>query len=144
MPISDDIESTALTLRFKHGKQTILLFAQPLTPFTSLKEELLVVLRERYPKGLDTKSDGGRSPVKIPDTIKDVRLGVPKDQFDWTKGWTELDTDESPKSLGVKDGGMLAFVFEAEIPAHANADDLFNVEFSNVEELDEDVEPQSS
>ncbi len=86
--------------------------------------------------------------MKIPESIADIRLGVPKDQFDWTKGWTELDTDdsgtkESPKSLGIKDGGMVAFAFNAEIPADRDEDDLFNVEFSNVEELDEEVEEQS-
>jgi len=146
----DEINSTALTLRFKHGRHTILLFAQPLTPFSSIKSDLLAVLRERYPSGIQ-----GPPPstdlVPIPDSILDVILGVPVDQYDMSKGWTELDTTaggeirESPKSLGVKDGSAIAFAFVTGDDAEERVGDGFWVEFSNVDELypeeDAEVEP---
>ena len=71
--------------------------------------------------------------------MTDIILGVPNDVYDNSKGWSELDTDagggikESPKSMGLKDGSMLAFAF---VPAtDEEMQPEFYVEFSNVEEL---------
>ncbi|KAF4624645.1 hypothetical protein G7Y89_g13525 [Cudoniella acicularis] len=131
----DDVPYSAYTLRFKHGKHTILLFADPLTPFSEIKYDLLTVLREQYPDGLP-RSDSD-TPLKIPESILDVILGVPNDPYDNTKGWSELDTTpgggitESPKSLGVKDGGVIAFVF-VDNEGDPDATPEFNVEFNTV------------
>ena len=43
-------------------------------------------------------------------------MGVPVDVYEPSKGWTELATGgggikESPKSLGLKDGSVVAFAF---------------------------------
>lgn len=110
----DDVEPTDWTLRLKHGKHTILLFAAPLTPFTTIKKDLLTTLRERYPDGLTLSSPD--KPIPIPESINEVALGVPIDIYEPSKGWTELDTTsgglkECPKSLGLKDGAVIAFAF---------------------------------
>ena len=130
-----------MTLRFKFGRHTILLFAEPLTTFATIKSELLKTLHERYPEGL-TRTDQDEK-VTIPSDTAEIILGVPNDQYDNTKGWTELDTDagggikETPKSLSLKDGGMIAFAF---VPEGDDQQPDFHVEFSNVDELYPDEE----
>lgn len=53
------------------------------------------------------------SKIPLPDSIQAVALGVPIDVFEPQKGWSELGLrlGDSPKSLGVKDGGVVAFRF---------------------------------
>ena len=119
-PLENEGNSTNWTLRFKHGRLTVLLFTEPLTPFSTLKDELLSVLRERYPKGLP-KPGEPNDYVSIPDSIDDVALAFPADQNDMSKGWKELELSggkggmkDSPKGKGLKDGGVLAFRFRSE------------------------------
>jgi hypothetical protein len=132
----DDFAPTDWTLRFKHGKHTILLLLPPLKPWTAIKGDLLDTLRERYPKGLSSPSvaptplaqsqipktlspnpiSQGNGMVKIPDNINEVALGVLVDPNETSKGWTEIDTvggglKECPKSSGLKDGAAVAFAF---------------------------------
>ena len=130
----DDIKATAWTLRFKNGKHTIFLLAEPLTPFTALKTELLATLRERHPAGLS--SSNSTESLPIPDSIHEVLLGVPVDTYEPSKGWVEITTDgsikESPKSLGLKDGSMIAFAF---IEGEGGEETVeFHVEFSSYED----------
>ncbi|KAH7319438.1 hypothetical protein BKA65DRAFT_465368 [Rhexocercosporidium sp. MPI-PUGE-AT-0058] len=141
MTTSEEIKSTAYTLRFKHGKQTILVFVEPLTPFPAILKELLATLRERYPDGLPSSTSD--EPLPIPKSGIDVVLGVPKDNYDMDKGWDELAVSaaglkESPKSLGLKDGAMIAFAFADS--EHWTNNGEFHVEFSNVDELYPDEE----
>lgn len=91
-----------------------------MTPFSILKDELLSVLRERYPKGLP-RPTRPREYLPIPDSIVDVALAIPVDQHDVTKGWEALESGDSkgkmkdnPKGKGLKDGGVLAFRFRSE------------------------------
>lgn len=91
-----------------------------MTPFSILKDELLSVLRERYPKGLP-KPTGPCEYLPVPDSVGDVALAVPVDQYDMTKGWEALELSDSkgkmkdsPKGRGLKDGGVLAFRFRSE------------------------------
>lgn len=111
-----DIDSTALTLRFKHGVHTVLLFAESSTPFTTIKTDLLDVLRERYPDGI--RMGKTMTMTDIPTDIGDLALAEPTDQYDISKGWTELDIGgsirETPGSLKLKDGAILAFAFTTE------------------------------
>lgn len=88
--------------------------ADPLATFSSLKTELLSLLRERYPEGLTISEDEPKVP--IPESIHEMSLGVPIDTFEPDKGWVELNTSmgdiiESPKSLGLKDNAIVAFAF---------------------------------
>ncbi|TVY18344.1 hypothetical protein LARI1_G004440 [Lachnellula arida] len=128
-------DQSTFTLRFKHGKHTVLLFADPNTPFPTLISELLKTLHERYPEGLPTSNS--RNPVAIPHDILEVTLGVPVDVHDVSKGWTELDIGtrgglkETPLSLGLNDGGMVAFAFDGDEEKRAE----FYVEFSDESQL---------
>jgi hypothetical protein len=130
----DDVKATAWTLRFKHGKHTILLLAEPLTPFSSLKTELLDTLRERYPSGLSSSTSP--EPLPIPSSIHEVLLGIPVDSYEPSKGWVEITTDgglkESPRSLGLKDGCMIAFTFIEGEQGDETVE--FHVEFSSYED----------
>ena len=132
---ADEIQSPTLTLRFKHGKHTIFLLSEPLTPFGTIKSELVFVLHERYPNGLPTSLSA--TPIQIPGHFADVILGLPKDMYDPGKGWTEFDTSsvgggikKSPKSLGLKDGAQIAFAFVGD-----DEEVVFHVEYSNIDEM---------
>jgi hypothetical protein len=110
---------------------------EPLTPFSTIKSNLLAILKERYPEGL-SRSDSP-TPTKIPDSILDVVLGVPVDPYELSKGWDELDTrgggmKETPRSLGLKDGSKIAFAF-AENDEDKEAKELFYVEVPDVDAL---------
>jgi hypothetical protein len=96
----------------------------------------LTAIREIYPDGmppinssltLDPKSNLASSKAKlipIPEKAEEITLGVPIDTFEPEKGWTELSmgyedekggkVEECPKSLGLKDGGLIAFRFIGE------------------------------
>ncbi|EKD18489.1 uncharacterized protein L3040_007488 [Drepanopeziza brunnea f. sp. 'multigermtubi'] len=141
MASSSEVKSTALTLRFKYGRQTVFLFTEPLTPFPDILKELLSTLRERYPKGMPTGDPEEFTP--IPDSGIDVVLGVPKDLYDLSKGWDGLKIlgpglEETPKSLGLKESTPIAFAFTESEAWQKNK--TFHVEFSNVEELYPDEE----
>jgi hypothetical protein len=58
---------------------------------------------------------------------------VPVDQHDVSKGWEELDTgglSQTPESLGLKDGGIVAFAFSSG-GENRDAKPEFVVEFSD-------------
>ncbi|KAH8679745.1 hypothetical protein BGZ60DRAFT_236456 [Tricladium varicosporioides] len=142
--IAGEVRSSDMTLRFKHGKQTILIFADPLDTFETITSELLEALHERYPEGLPTDDPG--TFLEIPSDFNQVVLAGPNDPYDNSQGWKTLVRDEgnvdenlmdeSPRSMSIKDGGMIAFAFKAKgttIPE-------FRVEFSNVDELYPDEE----
>lgn len=130
----DDVKSTAWTLRFKHGKHTVVLMAEPLTAFSTLKAKLLEILEERYPDGLPSSTSP--APLSIPTSVNEILLGVPIDTYEPSKGWVEITTDggvkDTPKSLGLKDNCMIAFAFiegdQGEEPVE------FHVEFSSYDD----------
>ncbi|KAI1497014.1 hypothetical protein F5X99DRAFT_398490 [Biscogniauxia marginata] len=136
----DDIHDIDLSIRFKHGIHTIFLFVDPLKPFSDVQEELLDVLRERYPEGLTTSVP---SPTKteLPDEPSQIVFAVPKAPADPTQGWKPLDVqeDDTPASRNLKDNTIVAFAIR-----HEDADDdeemAFQVAFPSWEE--EDVEEQ--
>jgi hypothetical protein len=92
-------------------------------------------LRERYPTGLSNSTSPSLTP--IPDSVNDVFLGVPVDPLEPDEGWTELSTNqgdviESPKSLALKDGAVIAFAFIEGEGKKAGYE--FMVEWSNYDE----------
>jgi hypothetical protein len=131
-----EIQATDLTLLFKHGHHTILLFATPLTPFSTIKTELLTTLHERYSRGLPSSTSP--TPIVIPSSILDVVLGLPIDVYEPSKGWEEIissgsSTKDTPKSLGLKDGSVLAFAFR-EGEGEGDGEAEFSVEWSSYDE----------
>jgi len=135
MPIANEGTPSNWTLRFKSGKITILLYAEPLSTITVLKTELLSTLRERYPKGLPNSQATGEH-VPIPESPQKLHLAVPVDEYDQTKGWTALVTTgvaglrESVKNLGLKDGGCVAFTFGPAEEEDTESDEIIAREFS--------------
>lgn len=75
-------------------------------------------------------------------------LAVPIDVYEPSKGWTELEvngvTKDNPKTLGLKDGGVLAFAFSDETdedPAEFNVEwSSYDEQYGEAESPEEDVE----
>jgi hypothetical protein len=115
-----------------------------------LKTELLDALHERYPAGLPNPTPGSKKQLEpdeyipIPDDSKDVALAVPVDVHNIEKGWRQLGRPgedalglkESPKTLGIKDGGVLAFRFRGEDERDGDDDE----EEAEGEEVGEDTQ----
>lgn len=103
-------------MRFKYGMHTILLFVDSLAPFSTITEELLTLLRERYPGGL-LKSAGSsdRTPVPAEGTASRIAYGVLIVPDDPTQGWKRLKLGHretfTPSRCGIKDYGVIAFTF---------------------------------
>lgn len=132
------------TMRFKHGKKTVVLHVDPLSPFVDIKAELLRSLHLTHPNGSLTPR------VQIATQPSDVLLARPVDKDDYTRGWIRLRTDATeveedgdaalkemqadedskkggkgkskrvelpdtnPKAAGLRDGCELAFRFRSE------------------------------
>jgi len=135
MPIANEGTPSNWTLRFKSGKITILLYAEPLSTITVLKTELLSTLRERYPKGLPN-SEGTGEHIPIPESLQELYLAVLVDEYDHSKGWADLITTgvgglrESVKNLGLKDGGCVAFTFGPAEEEEDGSDEIIAREFT--------------
>ncbi|RFU32748.1 hypothetical protein B7463_g3612, partial [Scytalidium lignicola] len=129
--MADDIQATALTLRFKYQKHTILLFVEPLTPFKTIKSDLYEVLRDRYGPNSNAPPE---NQIKLPSSPNAIALAIPIDIYEPSKGWQRLhvnDTD-TPKGKGIKDVAALAFSF---IEEDAEDDEVeFVVEWSSYDE----------
>lgn len=124
------------TLRLKSARTTVLLHADPLSTFASIKSALLTALRET---GFAQSSDGAA--ITLPSTPSAVQLGRPLDPLDPSAGfvlgeWEATDADDDvaidegktssskgkgkkessgldcPKGAGLKDGAVLAFRWE--------------------------------
>ncbi|KAI9648191.1 hypothetical protein NHQ30_002823 [Ciborinia camelliae] len=124
---------THLTLLLKHTSHTVLLLVPSKQTFTEIIDTLLTVLRERYPDGLSAMPSSSSSPpprtstttlssttttltdakIPLPDSVQDIALAVPIDEYEPQNGWTELELGlgDSPASIGLKEGAILAFRF---------------------------------
>jgi hypothetical protein len=119
--------STSWTLRLKRQKTTILLFADPNTTLSDLKQQLLKALRATHPTQVLSDGKG------IPTSVADVELGLPVEPNDLTQGWRMIDLsftddnttdagstkgavskDKALKTLGIKADSVLAFRFKNE------------------------------
>lgn len=122
--IENEGAATNWTLSFKHENITILLYAEPLTPITSIKEELLSVLVDRYPSGLPQASPSTPSSeiaeetasIPHPSDPADIILGKKADDADEDAQWEEIDLGKgskgTPKGVGLKDGSCVAFAYK--------------------------------
>ncbi|CAJ2500757.1 Uu.00g036100.m01.CDS01 [Anthostomella pinea] len=137
----DDIRDIDLSLRFKHGKHTVFLFVDPMQPFSNLQQELLDILKERYPDGLTTAVEPPKQ-TQVPDDPSRIIFATPKTPLDLSQGWKPLDVgeDDTPVSKGLKNGGIVAFAIRSE-EADEDEDVAFEVEVPVYDE-EEYVEEQ--
>ena len=114
------------TIRFKHGRSTILLLVDPLTSLATIKESLLTTLAERFPAGIPPTPTNATT-VSHPSSSADVILASPKNELDLSKGWNEIeDASKSPQELGWKDGCLVAFSYtglkwDVQVPSYEEA-----------------------
>ncbi|KAI5923946.1 hypothetical protein F4810DRAFT_155547 [Camillea tinctor] len=122
-----------LSIRFKHGNQTIFLFVDPQKPFSDIQEELLEVLRERYPEGLATLSSPRKT--KLPDDPSRIVFAVPKAPADLSQGWKPLNVQEgdTPARKNLQDNAVVAFAIRSE-EADGDEEVVFNVDFPSWED----------
>ncbi|TRX95079.1 hypothetical protein FHL15_004164 [Xylaria flabelliformis] len=132
----NDIRDIDLSIRFKHGKHTIFLFVDPMATFSHVQEELLDVLKERYPNGITTPESPKKT--ELPGSASQIKFAVLKDKTDPTQGWKPLvfELDDTPVDKGFQENMTVAF---AIAPDDANEVDevAFEVEFPS---YDEDVD----
>ncbi|KAI0839252.1 hypothetical protein F5Y06DRAFT_266355 [Hypoxylon sp. FL0890] len=122
----DEILDTDLSIRFKYGIHTIVLFVDPTKPFSDLADELLEILRARYPEGLSTSTGLSSEKTKLPDDPSQIQFAVPKSPIDLSQGWNrlKLGKKDTPVSKGIQDNSVIAFAFRPR-----DADEDFEVEF---------------
>ncbi|KAI1415038.1 hypothetical protein F5Y13DRAFT_157736 [Hypoxylon sp. FL1857] len=118
-----------LSIRFKYGIHTIVLFVDPTKPFSDVADELLEILRDRYPQGLTT-TFGSKDKIELPDDPLQIEFALPKSPTDLSRGWNPLNVSEkdTPASKGLEDNSVVAFAFR---PHDADEDDetKFEVDF---------------
>lgn len=123
-----------ITLRLKHGIHTFFLFVDPLTPFSKITDDLLKVIRDRYPTGLETSISPPKT-TSIPDDAQ-ISYAVLKAPSDPSQGWRNLraSATDTPVEKGLKDGCIVAFAFQ---DADSEGDAVFEVEWPRDDDPDE-------
>ncbi|KAI3324664.1 hypothetical protein HD806DRAFT_534130 [Xylariaceae sp. AK1471] len=121
----DDIRDIDLSIRFKHGNQTIFLFIDPMKPFSCVQDELLEILNERYPDGITTSVIPPKK-TKLPTDASQIKFALPKNTTDPTQGWKplEVEADDTPVGKGLEDDMIVAFAIATDF-----AEDLDDVKF---------------
>ncbi|KIW09479.1 uncharacterized protein PV09_00358 [Verruconis gallopava] len=117
------------TIRLKHHRTTVLLHVEPLLLLSTLKEELLAVLKEVSPNGFNGH--------QLPSSASEISFAKPVDPLDISQGWEPLEFSDDPedpfnidneeskrktkkleseslKAYGIKDNAVLAFRFKSE------------------------------
>ncbi len=126
----NNVRATDLSIRFKHDKRTILLFVDSMATFSQIQEELLDILKERYPGGITT-SMSSEEPT-LPNDASHIKFAVLKNKTDPTQGWKPLDfeLDDHLVDKGFEDNMTVAFAIGTD-----DADDVhFEVEFPSFDE----------
>lgn len=129
------MDGTHLSLRFKHGLHTVFLFVDPLQPISTMSALLLDILRERYPDG-ELSTSQGPTPIPTPGSETKLVYANLNNPLDPADGWERLELSDSdtPSRKGIKDGSVLAFAMAA---AGAADDVEFVVDWPTVEDYDE-------
>ncbi|KAF2720926.1 hypothetical protein K431DRAFT_248358 [Polychaeton citri CBS 116435] len=125
------------TLRFKNHRSTVLLHCEPLQRLGSIKEDLLKAIQQSHPdgtiNGLQIPDSAEAIMLARPIDVSDLSLGweplekTNNDDFfgdepvsgkgkgkataSKSKSKGKENTKDSPESLGLKDGGVVAFKF---------------------------------
>ncbi|CAK7270597.1 hypothetical protein SEPCBS57363_004180 [Sporothrix epigloea] len=110
-----DIPNDGISLRFKYGPHTVFLFVDRVASFDDISEQLLQVLRQRYPRGLLKGHPSSPETVPVPPADGDCRInyGLPRNPRDLEAGWKALNTDgENPTTLRLKQNSVLAFTLQ--------------------------------
>lgn len=116
-------------MRFRHGVHTFYIYVDPQAPFSQVSDELVSVLRNRYPAGL-TSSVAPPKTTPIPELPKLVygALTVPNDP---AQGWRRINTgadgQSTPAKCNVKNNSLIAFTFVDEDAADDEV--VFEVEW---------------
>lgn len=147
------------TLKFKNGKSTTVLHVDPLQSFDSIKEELLLALRETHP-------DGEFNGRQIPDKLDDVLMARLTDLNDIDGGFTSLVDDDGnliteiepvnkkrktdgggfklkdqcPTAAGLRDGCILAFKFREGTEPPLEEDANWDVTMARIDNTDDGSE----
>ncbi|KAI2620484.1 hypothetical protein GGR54DRAFT_601270 [Hypoxylon sp. NC1633] len=124
----DKLQDLDLSVRFKYGIHTIVLFVDPESTFSNIAEELLEILRERYPRGLSAALANPKK-TELPDDHLQIEFAKLKRPSNPSSGWIPLKAGEkdTPATKEIKNNGTLAFAFR---PQDAAEDDdvVFKVE----------------
>ncbi|KAI1431126.1 hypothetical protein GGR50DRAFT_681201 [Xylaria sp. CBS 124048] len=126
--LTNGVHPLDLSIRFKHGNQTIFLFVSAGEPLHYIRDELLDILKDRYPNGITTSLDPPKK-TDIPDDASQLRFAVAKDKSDPTQGWKQLVIGEhdTPDSHGFQNNMIVAFAIAGEDEDEDNVN--FEVEF---------------
>ena len=136
LPYQEDIDDATISVRFKHGIHTIYLFIDALGTMSAVTDELLKLLRERYPSGLTTSI----APPKKTTVPENTRLayGVLSIPNDPTRGWKKIkigsDGVFTPTKAGIKNNSIVAFAFVDE-DEDEDAEVEFEVEWPREEDM---------
>ncbi|KAK2055018.1 hypothetical protein LY76DRAFT_596424 [Colletotrichum caudatum] len=132
------IDDTFLSVRFKYGAHTILMFVDGLQKFSEITASLLEVLRDRFPDGL-TVSHTSPKTTALPEGDVQLAYALPVNATDLTQGWKNIkaDNDDTPFVKGLKDNCVVAFSFDADAPK-------FVVDVPSLDEEMEDEEGMGS
>lgn len=128
-----ELTESHISVRLKHGIHTIYLFVDSLDSMRAVSDELLLLLRERYPDGLTRSLDPPeRTSVPAEDEAVKIAYAVLSIPNDPTRGWKRLKIDEdetvSAGKAGLKDNGIVAFTF-VSADEDEDEDPVFEVEW---------------
>ncbi|KAK4129844.1 hypothetical protein N657DRAFT_653111 [Parathielavia appendiculata] len=117
------VDDPQITIRFKYGIHIIFMFAMLDWTFSRLTDELLSVLRDRYPKGL-TASIGEPEATTLPTSGSDFKLvyALPKTASDLSRGWNVIKAGPND-TLGAKGLTEMCSVAFAFLDPDANETD---------------------
>ncbi|KAL2159396.1 hypothetical protein VTH06DRAFT_2400 [Thermothelomyces fergusii] len=139
-PSAKTLEDRELSVRLKYGMHTIFIIAMADWSFSRLTAELLSILRDRYPNGLNTSTNPAESqitPVPANDGDVKVAYALPKNPNDLNQGWRAIKATETDTigKKGLTDMCSVAFTFLE--PGADDASARFVVEVPIIEEEEE-------
>lgn len=148
--MSNVLDSSTWTLRFKIHKTTVFLFVTPTQSFTSIKADLLEAIKATGLKEINN--------ISVPADPEDIIFGVAQDRKDPSRGWTGLEIPElddltgakkgvrkgsvlnqTPQGAGLINGQAMAFKFRTE-KSDDMLDDEWVVILPDPDEYDEEKE----